>query len=112
MDILKALVRRGADVGVCSSTGVSPQHSATESNKLDMMRLFLLDEGAYADARGSCKPILDAVQRVSVETGCVLPQHGADPSATTDDVDTPLCLAILDPNAATSSKRCWGTEHL
>lgn len=62
MDILKALVRHGADVKVRSSNNVpTPLHHAAAANKLDEMR-FLLDEGADADARRGWKPVHFAVE--------------------------------------------------
>ena len=78
MDILKALVRHGADVNACSSRrSLTALHHATAGNKLDAMR-FLLDEGADANAGGGWKPIHSAVENKSAEAVQVLAQHGAD----------------------------------
>jgi len=79
-EIVKILIEAGEDVNVITQGGLTPLHLASWGNKRTEIIKFLIDSGADLTARYYGKtPLLDAVNRNSVEILQYFVSHGADP---------------------------------
>jgi ankyrin repeat protein len=96
LEIVKALLKAGADVNAASreSMKVTPLASAAAAKQTEIARL-LIEHGANVNARsaGGHIPLHEASANGNVELVKLLIENGADINAKTDDGKTPLDFA-------------------
>lgn len=94
MDILKALVRHGADVNATNSKGYAVLHTAADRDQTRLID-FLIDAGADVNAKGEhgYTPLHIASLRGWSGAVTTLLKHGGDKECFSSDIISPLQLA-------------------
>ncbi len=129
LEILRLLLRHGANLEARDSQGLTPLHYATLANTMEPLRL-LLEAGANPHARDKKgrTPLFYGVQYECPECAELLLEAGAEPDAATKENASPLAMAArwgygelfhrllalgADPhrvqtNGRTLLHECWG----
>ena len=101
MDVVRLLLRSGADVNLLEKGGCNPLHKASENGRTDIVQL-LLEHNADVDlpTKWQWTPLAVSSSYGHLEVSQLLVQHGANVNALNDANWTPLNFASLKGHLA------------